>query len=82
MDNLTFLRRLNNESVDLNAIDLPLAANETFDGNPRPPIGDAPSTPRKSRWPRPTACSATKAGDLPASTTAGVGMSTRSQPGR
>ena len=35
MDNLTFLRRLNNECIDLIAIDPPFAANETFTGNPR-----------------------------------------------
>ncbi len=41
MDNLTFLRRLNNECIDLIAIDPPFAANETFTGKPRPPISDA-----------------------------------------
>ena len=41
MDNLAFLRRLNNECIDLIAIDPPFAANETFTGNPRPPINDA-----------------------------------------
>ncbi len=41
MDNLRFLRRLNNECVDLIAIDPPFAANETFIGRPRPPITDA-----------------------------------------
>ena len=41
MDNLMFLRRLNNECIDLIAIDPPFAANETFTGNPRPPISDA-----------------------------------------
>ena len=41
MDNLSFLRSLNNECVDLIAIDPPFAANETFVGNPRPPITDA-----------------------------------------
>lgn len=41
MDNLSFLRSLNNECVDLIAIDPPFAANETFIGNPRPPISDA-----------------------------------------
>ena len=41
MDNLPFLRRLNNECVDLIAIDPPFAANETFTGRPRPPITDA-----------------------------------------
>ena len=41
MDNLAFLRRLNNECIDLIAIDPPFAANETFTGRPRPPISDA-----------------------------------------
>ena len=41
MDNLPFLRSLNNECIDLIAIDPPFAANETFIGNPRPPISDA-----------------------------------------
>ena len=41
MDNLAFLRRLNNECIDLIAIAPPFAANETFTGNPRPPISDA-----------------------------------------
>ena len=41
MDNLLFLRSLNNECVDLIAIDPPFAANETFTGRPRPPITDA-----------------------------------------
>ena len=40
MDNLRFLRSLNNECVDLIAIDPPFAANETFVGRPRPPISD------------------------------------------
>ena len=38
MDNLRFLRSLNNECVDLIAIDPPFAANETFIGRPNPPI--------------------------------------------
>ena len=38
MDNLRFLRSLNNECVDLIAIDPPFAANETFTGQPKPPI--------------------------------------------
>ncbi len=41
MDNLTFLRSLNNECIDLIAIDPPFAANETFTGRPRPPISKA-----------------------------------------
>ena len=41
MDNLRFLRHLNNECVDLIAIDPPFAANETFTGRPKPPISDA-----------------------------------------
>ena len=41
MDNLPFLRSLNNECVDLIAIDPPFAANETFTSRPRPPITDA-----------------------------------------
>ena len=38
MDNLRFLRALNNECVDLIAIDPPFAANETFTNQPKPPI--------------------------------------------
>ena len=38
MDNLPFLRSLNNECIDLIAIDLPFAANETFTQTPKPPI--------------------------------------------
>ena len=41
MDNLPFLRALNNECIDLIAIDPPFAANETFTGRPRPAITDA-----------------------------------------
>ena len=41
MDNLPFLRSLNNECIDLIAIDPPFAANDTFRGNTRPPITDA-----------------------------------------
>ena len=41
MDNLPFLRSLNNECIDLIAIDPPFAANETFTGKPKPPITDA-----------------------------------------
>ena len=41
MDNLRFLESLNNECIDLIAIDPPFAANETFTGHPRPPISDA-----------------------------------------
>ncbi len=40
MDNLPFLRSINNECIDLIAIDPPFAANETFTQNPRPPITD------------------------------------------
>ena len=38
LDNLTFLRSVNNECIDLIAIDPPFAANETFTNRPRPPI--------------------------------------------
>lgn len=38
MDNLPFLRSLNNECIDLIAIDPPFAANETFTQKPKPPI--------------------------------------------
>ena len=38
MDNLPFLRSLNNECIDLIAIDPPFAANETFTSQPKPPI--------------------------------------------
>ena len=41
MDNLRFLRSINNECVDLIAIDPPFAANETFTRPPKPPISDA-----------------------------------------
>ena len=38
MDNLPFLRSINNECIDLIAIDPPFAANETFTSRPRVPI--------------------------------------------
>ena len=38
MDNLHFLRSINNECIDLIAIDPPFAANETFISKPKPPI--------------------------------------------
>ena len=41
MDNLPFLRSLNNECIDLIAIDPPFAANETFTQSPKPPITQA-----------------------------------------
>ena len=41
MDNYPFLRSLNNECIDLIAIDPPFAANETFTSRPRPPISQA-----------------------------------------
>ena len=41
MDNYPFLRALNNECVDLIAIDPPFAANETFTSRPRTPISEA-----------------------------------------
>ena len=41
MDNYSFLRSLNNECIDLIAIDPPFAANETFTSNPRPAISQA-----------------------------------------
>ena len=41
MDNLPFLRSLNNECIDLIAIDPPFAANETFTSKPKPPISEA-----------------------------------------
>ena len=41
MDNYAFLRSLNNECVDLIAIDPPFAANETFTSRPKPPISQA-----------------------------------------
>ena len=40
MDNLPFLRSINNECIDLIAIDPPFAANETFTSRPRPAITD------------------------------------------
>ena len=41
MDNYSFLRSLNNECIDLIAIDPPFAANETFTSRPRTPISQA-----------------------------------------
>ena len=41
MDNLAFLRSVNNECIDLIAIDPPFAANETFTAKPKPPITEA-----------------------------------------
>ena len=41
VDNLPFLRSLNNECIDLIAIDPPFAANETFTQKPKPPITEA-----------------------------------------
>ena len=41
MDNYPFLRSLNNECIDLIAIDPPFAANETFTSRPRPAITQA-----------------------------------------
>ena len=41
MDNLRFLESLNNECVDLIAIDPPFAKNDTFRSSPRLPISDA-----------------------------------------
>ena len=41
MDNLTFLRSLNNECIDLIAIDPPFAAIDTFTSQPKPPITEA-----------------------------------------
>ena len=41
MDNLRFLRSLNNECIDLIAIDPPYAANETFTSKPKPAITQA-----------------------------------------
>ena len=41
MDNLEFLRHLDNESIDLIAIDPPFAANETFEGKVKPPLTKA-----------------------------------------
>ena len=41
VDNYPFLRSLNNECIDLIAIDPPFAANETFTSKPRPPISKA-----------------------------------------
>ena len=37
-DNLSLLRRLNNDSIDLICIDPPFAKNQTFIGNLRPPL--------------------------------------------
>ena len=48
MDNLPFLRSLNNECIDLIAIDPPFAANETFTGKPKPPITDDELTEEKT----------------------------------
>ena len=48
MDNLPFLRSINNECIDLIAIDPPFAANETFTGKPKPPITDAELEEEKS----------------------------------
>ena len=48
MDNLRFLRSLNNECIDLIAIDPPFATNETFIGQPKPPISDAEMTEERA----------------------------------
>ena len=60
MDNLPFLRSLNNECIDLIAIDPPFAANETFTGRPRPPITDAELEEEKGVGRKSTASSTTK----------------------
>ena len=41
MDNLRFIRSLNNECIDLIAIDPPFATNETFTRKPKPPVTEA-----------------------------------------
>ncbi len=41
MDNLPFLRSINNECIDLIAIDPPFATNETFTKPPKPPLTPA-----------------------------------------
>lgn len=40
-DNLSLLRRLDNDSIDLICIDPPFAKNQTFIGNLRPPLSAA-----------------------------------------
>lgn len=40
MDNLPFLRSMNNACIDLIAMDPPFAANETFRNQPKPPISE------------------------------------------
>ena len=39
-DNITLLRSLDNETIDLICIDPPFAKNQTFIGNLRPPLSD------------------------------------------
>ena len=46
MDNLPFLRSLNNECIDLIAIDPPFAANETFTAKPKAVQLRMPRLPR------------------------------------
>ena len=41
MDNLEFLRALDNDCIDLIAIDPPFGKKDTFTGQPKPPITDA-----------------------------------------
>ena len=48
MDNLEFLKSINNECIDLIAIDPPFAANETFRSRPNPPITDEELAEEKS----------------------------------
>jgi len=48
MDNLQFLRKLNNECVDLIAIDPPFGTNQRFSYKPHPPITQAEYTEERA----------------------------------
>ena len=82
MDNYPFLRSLNNECVDLIAIDPPFAANETFTSNPRPPISQAEYDEEVALAHSHGAPCTTKASEKLASRTSGLGMTTSTPPGK
>ena len=73
MDNLRFLRHLNNECVDLIAIDPPSPPTKPLPAVPARPSA-TPNMPRNWRWRNPTAPGTTKAAAKPASATSGTGM--------
>ena len=80
-DNLKCLRALNNECIDLIAIDPPFATNETFVKTPKTPISEE-ELQEEVDLAQPTGYHITRGWGRQGSATCGIGMTMYTQPGK